>query len=200
MNNSPHCLTTIYDLRESKAKQRLLALPNINPDGTTPWIHKIDFLKLGFKTGNGMIRHGIPEGFPKGMLWEKHPEKGPIQKIRCLGFTDKPQLKHSIRADIHKIISSRPCIISGSTVNVEVDHKAGNKHHPLHIHVDDTANQTLDDFQPLIKALNDIKREACKKCIASGSRPERPPFLGGGPMKPGEGCYGCFWMQPELYS
>ena len=193
-------MTTIYDLRESKAKQRLLALPNITPKGECPWIYQIDFLKYGFKTGNGMFRHGIPEGFPKGMQWERFPVKGPVQRIRCLGFTDKPQLTHKIRTDIRKEISAKPCIITGSTANVEVDHRAGNKQHPLHIHVDDVDKQSVDDFMPLCRALNQIKREACKQCIASGSRPERPPFLGGGPMKPGEGCNSCFWMQPELYS
>lgn len=147
-----------------------------------------------------MFRHGIPEGFPKGMQWERYPAKGPVERVRCLGFTDKPQLTHRIRGDIHRAISSKPCIITGSTANVEVDHRAGNKQHPLHIHVDDVDKQTVDDFMPLCRALNQIKREACKQCVASGSRPERPPFLGGGPMKPGEGCNGCFWMQPELYA
>ena len=147
-----------------------------------------------------MFRHGIPEGFPKGMQWERSPAKGPVQKIRCLGFCDKPQLTHKIRSDIRKEISSKCCIITGSTANVEVDHRAGNKQHPLHIHVDDVDKQSVDDFMPLCRSVNQIKREACKQCVASGSRPDRPPFLGGGPMKPGEGCYGCFWMQPELYS
>ena len=147
-----------------------------------------------------MFRHGIPEGFPKGMLWKRVPDKGPVQKVRCLGFTDTPQLTHQIRADIRKVISKLPCTITGSTANVEVDHRAGNKQHPLHIHVDDVNKQAVEDFMPLCRSVNQIKREACKQCVATGSRPERPPFLGGGPMKPGEGCNGCFWMQPELYS
>ena len=192
-------MKTIYDLRDSKAKQRLLRLPGIQPNGECPWISQIDFLKYGFKTGNGMMRHGIPEGFPKGMLWETERQGNAIVRIRCLGFTDKPQLTHRIRSDIRKEISSKPCIITGSTVNVEVDHRAGNKQHPLHIYVDDVSKQSVDDFMPLCRALNQIKRETCKQCIASGTRPNQPPFLGGGPMKPGEGCNGCFWMHPELY-
>lgn len=190
---------TIYNLRESKAKQRLLALPGITPYGLTPWIYKEDFFLYGFKTGNGMMRHGIPEGFPKGMQWQVERKGNAILRVRCLGFTDKPQLTHHIRSDIRKVISQQPCIITGSTSKIEVDHRAGNKQHPLHIHVDDVDKQSVDDFMPLCRSLNQIKREACKQCVASGSRPERPPFLGGGPMKQGEGCNGCFWMQPELY-
>ena len=147
-----------------------------------------------------MFRHGIPEGFPKGMLWERQPIKGPVQRIRCLGFIDAPQLTHKIRSDIRNEINSKPCIITGSTVNVEVDHRAGNKLHPLHIHVDDVEQQTVDDFMPLTRGINQIKREACKKCIASGERPNLPPMFGGGPMKPGEGCNGCFWFEPESYA
>ena len=147
-----------------------------------------------------MFRHGIPEGFPKGMTWERYPVKGPIQRIRCLGFNEDPQLTHVIRADIRKKISSQPCIITGSSVNVEVDHRAGNKTHPLHIHVDDVEQQQLSDFMPLCRAVNQIKREACKQCVATGSRPSEPPFLGGGPMKTGEGCHGCFWYSPETYN
>lgn len=146
-----------------------------------------------------MFRHGIPEGFPKGMEWERYPAKGPVQRIRCLGLTDKPELTHQIRSDIRRQISSQPCILTGSTVNVEVDHRAGNKLHPLHIDADDLNKQKVSDFMPLCRSVNQIKREACKQCIASGERPCTPPLFGGLPMKTGEGCNGCFWFEPELY-
>ena len=137
------------------------------------------------------------------MLWEIEREgKGhsKVLRVRCVGLDPTPQrLTHRIRSDIRKVISKQPCIITGSTSSVEVDHRAGNKDHPLHIHTDDVEQQSLEDFMPLNQAINKIKREACKNCVATGQRPERPPFLGGGEMKPGEGCFGCFWMQPELY-
>ena len=146
-----------------------------------------------------MFRHGIPEGFPKGMRWERFPKTGPVQRIRCLGFTDDPQLTHKIRPEIKRVISKQPCIISGSSANVEVDHRAGNKQHPLHLHVDDVDKQTVSDFMPLIRSLNQVKREACKQCIATGTRPDLPPMFGGRPMKQGQGCYRCFWFEPESY-
>ena len=192
-------LKSIYDLQKSKAKQRLLLLPGITPDGHCPWIYQIDFLKYGFKTGNGMMRHGTPEGFPKGLDWEIQREGNAIIQIRCCGFNQDTQLSHRIHSDIRKIISSQPCILTGSTVNVEVDHRAGNKTHPLHIDVDDVDKQKVSDFMPLCRAVNQIKREACKQCIASGVRPNTPPLFGGLPMHPGEGCKGCFWFEPEIY-
>ncbi len=192
-------IKSIHDISDSAAKTRLLKLPHITTDGITDWIHREDFGKYGFNTSNGVMRNGIPEHFPKGMLWERWPEKGTIQKLRCLGFTDEHQYTDKKRTDICKIIKSKPCIITGSTTNIEVDHRAGNKRHPLHIRVDNVDEQTVDDFMPLCRSMNQIKREICKKCIASGSRPEQPPFLGGGPMKQGQGCYRCFWFEPESY-
>ena len=145
------------------------------------------------------MRRGIPEGFPKGMLWERFPSRGPIQKLRCLGFIDSPQLTSRIRGDIRRQLSIKPCTITGSTANVEIDHRAGDKTHPLHIHTDDVDKQKVSDFMPLCRAVNQIKREACKKCVSSGERPPLPPMFGGGPMKQGQGCYRCFWFEPESY-
>ena len=191
-------MKTIYDLPDSKGKERLLLLPNITPEGVTPWIYRIDFGKYGFNTTNGIMRRGTPEHFPKGMQWERFPEKGTIQRLRCLGFSDDFKPEGKIRSDIHKIISKQPCMLTGDT-KVEVDHRAGNKEHPLHQHVDDPEQQQVSDFMPLCREMNQKKREICKKCTATGQRPGVPLLYGGGEMKPGEGCNGCFWMQPELY-
>ncbi len=196
-------LNSIFELKESKAKQRLLLLPGITPDGHSDWIEREDFPRYGFNTYS-FSRRGTPEHFPQGLLWDIVREgKGhsKVLRVRCVGIDPKQDhhIHSTIRSDIRNEIKARPCIITGSNSLIEVDHRAGNKTHPLHIHTDDPNKQTVDDFQPLTKALNDIKREACKKCVATGHRPERPPFLGGGPMISGEGCFGCFWMQPELY-
>ena len=196
-------LNSIFELKESKAKQRLLLLPGITPDGHSDWIEREDFPRYGFNTYS-FSRRGTPEHFPQGLLWEIVREgKGhsKVLRVRCIGIDPEQRvhLTHRIRSDIHKTISAQPCIITGSTSSIEVDHRAGNKDHPLHVHTDDVDKQQLEDFMPLHQSLNKIKREACKQCVATGQRPERPPFLGGGPMISGEGCFGCFWMQPELY-
>ena len=192
-------IKSIHDLRDSASKNRLLSLPHITTDGITDWIDQSEFSTYGFKTGNGTMRRGIPEGFPKGMQWERFPLSGPIQRLRCLGFTDDPHLTSRIRSDIRKELSTKPCTITGSTANVEIDHRAGNKTHPLHIHTDDVTQQKTSDFMPLCRAVNQIKREACKQCVASGERPPLPPMFGGRPMKQGQGCYRCFWFEPESY-
>ena len=146
-----------------------------------------------------MMRHKTPEGFPKGLNWETLRQGNTITAIRCIGFNNDQQLTHRIASHIRSELKDKPCTITGSTANVEIDHRAGDKTHSLHIHTDDVSKQSVDDFMPLCRAVNQIKREACKQCVASGERPDRPPFLGGGPMMSGAGCFGCFWMQPELY-
>lgn len=138
------------------------------------------------------------------MKWEIVREgKGAskVLRVRCIGIDPDhvDDLTNTIDPDIHKIISAQPCLLTGSTANVEVDHRAGNKTHPLHRHVDDPAKQKVSDFMPLCRAINHIKREACKQCIATGTRPNAPALFGGLPMKPGEGCNGCFWFEPESY-
>ena len=146
-----------------------------------------------------MMRHGTPEGFPKGLIWETQRSGTSITHIRCVGFTDKPQLTHKISSAIRQELRDLPCTITGSTANIEIDHRAGNKDHPLHIHSDDVNKQTVNDFMPLTRAINQIKREACKQCIASGERPPLPPMFGQRTMKQGQGCYRCFWFEPESY-
>ena len=177
-----------------------MRLPGISDIGTTHWIDRKDFVLFEFKTF-GCIRRGTPEGFPQGLLWETRRQGRKILAIRAVGFNPEFEKKRndSIRAVIHKKISAMPCIITGTTSQVEVDHRAGNKTHPLHANALSPGTQTEADFMPLCRVINDIKREACKKCCKTGERPALPPFLGGKPMPLGEGCHGCFWYDPESF-
>ena len=53
--------------------------------------------------------------------------------------------------------------VNGTSENtkIEVDHKDGRK---KDMRVSDQSTQRLEDFQPLCKAANDIKRQICKNC------------------------------------
>jgi hypothetical protein len=192
--------SSLRDIPSGAKKNRLLLLPGLTDIGTTDWILRKDFAYLGFKTF-GCIRRGTPEGFPQGLTWETRRHGHKILAIRAVGFDPdfEKVLTNTIRGDIRKYFAGKPCTITGTLTDVELDHRAGNKELPIHSDAVNPATQVADDFMPLCRIINDIKREACKKCTNSGQRPERPPFLGGGAMFPGEGCFGCFWMQPELY-
>lgn len=188
------------DIPESVKKRRLMMLPGICNAGTTQWILRKDFDALGFKTF-GCIRRGTPEGFPQGLLWETRRSGRKILAIRAVGFDpefDKP-LTNTIRSDIRKQFRDMPCIFTGTTTDVELDHRAGNKTHPLHATAVEPATQVAADFMPIARIINDIKREACKKCCANNQRPDLPPLFAHKMQHSGEGCNGCFWFQPELY-
>ena len=181
-------------------------LPNFNQDTATS-----DWLETSY--GNGGFRKGTPVGWPQGYLWQSkrvtakgtviHTEfpksgKGTILAIRTIG---RSQRRHNatIRSDIRQSFLGVPCAMTGSSQDIEIDHRAGNKEHPEHAHASDPSQQQRSDFMPLCRSLNQIKRETCKKCVSSGSRPTPPAMVGKDKMMPGTGCNGCFWFEPELY-
>jgi hypothetical protein len=59
--------------------------------------------------------------------------------------------------------------INGKSENtkIEIDHKDGRKNNER---ISDLKTQKLEDFQPLCKAANDIKRQICKECKATNKR------------------------------
>jgi hypothetical protein len=59
--------------------------------------------------------------------------------------------------------------INGISENtkIEIDHKDGRKND---LHISDLHTQKIDDFQPLCKAANEVKRQICKKCKETDKR------------------------------
>ena len=83
-----------------------------------------------------------------------------------------------MKKDIRDDITARRCVQTGVS-GVECDHKNGRYNAPAQ-------TESVDDFQPLSRTSNLAKREACKKCRATGLRfdPSRLgypiPYLEGG--------------------
>ena len=77
------------------------------------------------------------------------------------------QYSRVIRSDIRQHYGSQPCVVCGTTTNVEVDHKNGLYNNPAVLSVD---TQTMDDFQSLCKHCNDKKRETIKTMRMTGVR------------------------------
>ena len=62
----------------------------------------------------------------------------------------------------------KKCVILGvngfsENTKIEIDHKDGRKED---MRVSDKSTQRLEDFQPLCKAANDIKRQICKSLLS----------------------------------
>ena len=191
--------THIDDIPSGPKKNRLLKLPRLSQLGECDWILRKDFPLFEFKTF-GCIRRGTPEGFPQGLRWATRRQGHKILAIRCTGFDpdfDKP-LSNAIAPHIRKHYKNAPCIFTGTTTDVELDHRMGDKSNPEYARTVDVATQRAADFMPIARIINDIKREACKKCCAGLGRPDPPPLFRA-KRKDGDGCDTCFWAFPEQY-
>lgn len=93
--------------------------------------------------------------------------KNSILFIKLCGFQNLDCINRSVRSDIKNIIQSLPCVHCGTTSNIEVDHKNGlyNDKRVLNINT-----QRLEDFQPLCKHCNDLKRQTIKEMKNTGIR------------------------------
>lgn len=101
------------------------------------------------------------------------------------------------------------CVMLGvrgfsENTRIEIDHKDGRKSDER---VSDAATQKIEDFQPLCKAANDVKRQICKECKASGKRWDAK-LIKGNPYSFYEGdlnyqddlgCVGCYQYDPVEY-
>ena len=87
---------------------------------------------------------------------------------------------------------------------IEIDHKDGRK---CDERVSNPATQVLEDFQPLCKAANDVKRQICKECRQTNKRWDATNILGNPyPFYAGNedynaelGCVGCYQYDPVQY-
>ena len=132
-----------------------------------------------------------------------------IDAIRLNGFKRKDTFSQSIRKDIKDFYKNQRCVMLGikgfsENTKIEVDHKDGRKED---WRVSNPETQRFDDFQPLCKAANDVKRQICKYCKESNERWDATnikgnpyPFYAGDKHYTEElGCVGCYQYDPVEY-
>ena len=179
-----------------------LAQPDQN--GCSRWINTTEFVgkyaDLKFGNGASWARKESTLAKKYKIEFDKTITSGNgIDRIRLVGFNDRDYSQH-IRADIKREISSRRCVVLG-TSKPEVDHKNGMKNEGRVMRNED---QHLSDFQPLSKAANDAKRQYCKECRRTGRRYDAKKlgypmsYYAGGPTHTMEedACVGCYWYDP----
>ena len=96
--------------------------------------------------------------------------------------------------------------VNGTSENtrIEIDHKDGRKNDAR---VSGQETQRLEDFQPLCKAANDVKRQICKRCKESNKRWSAKNisgnpydfYEGGEDYDAALGCQGCYQYDPVEY-
>jgi hypothetical protein len=115
-----------------------------------------------------------------------------------LNHSATPDTARSIKPEILRFIRSRPCALTGSTSGIECDHRSGR--YPPSV---DKDTQVAEEFQPLSKCVNAIKRNACKRCIETRSRFDARSL--GSPIgwivgnDRSSSCEGCFWYNPKAF-
>jgi hypothetical protein len=132
-----------------------------------------------------------------------------IDCIRLNGINTKETFNQNIRQDIKDFYKTQNCVmlgIQGNSENtkIEVDHKDGRKEN---LRISNSETQKFEDFQPLCKAANDVKRQICKKCKETDKRWDAKNIKGN-PYSyyegdedyiPELGCKGCYQYDPVEY-
>lgn len=189
-----------------------LAKPDLN--GYSRWVDVKEFVGeyKNLQLGNGGSWCRRSSSLAKTYIVEFDKSKTPgnsIDAIRLCGFNEESSFNQTIRADIKAYYKNKNCVmlgINGKSENtqIEIDHKDGRKDS---MRVSDMSSQKFEDFQPLCKAANDIKREICKKCKETNKRWDAKN-ISGNPYSFYEGdenytkeigCVGCYQYDPVEY-
>lgn len=191
-------------LRGSILKEIFLCVNPPDEDGFSKEISIEELMNynIGFRTTNGgdWCRSN-QSAIGKEFNVVRIKEKGKIAAIRLDGYNKRLTINQSIRADIVREISAKRCAILDVGTNIEVDHKNGKKDEH---YMNDMANQSLDDFQPLSKAANDAKRSHCKTCVTTGKRYDAKRLGYSVSYTKGDentdNCQGCYWYDPIKFN
>jgi len=163
---------------------------------------------LQFGNGRDWARDGsrFAQTFIVDLDKKNGKENGKILGVKLNGFNEDENTSQQIATWIKNDVSKRPCVILGTTSRVEVDHKAGLKN-DLRV-MGDVKTQRLDDFQPLSKTANVVKRQRCRECKKTRKRFDATTLgypisvLWGGLeldemiSRGADPCGGCYWNDP----
>lgn len=118
-------------------------LSNLNNNCTE---EDLEYYELNIKP-NLILGNGKGKGKGKG--------KG-IKYYKVFGKCDTDAKTRYIRPDIRAYYKNKSCVSCGTNSNIEIDHKNGLYNNPR---INNVSTQTIEDFQPLCKHCNDVKRQ-----------------------------------------
>ncbi|MBR1538905.1 MAG: hypothetical protein IJ636_05295 [Bacteroidales bacterium] len=189
-----------------------LACPD--SQGVSRWVSVTEFIgrfsALRFGNGGSWCRTNSSLAKKYIVEFDKSLTAGnSIDAVRLNGFSKDKSFNQFIRKDIKDYYKDQRCVMLGvkgfsENTQIEIDHKDGRKDD---WRVSSPATQSFDDFQPLCKAANDVKRQICKKCKETNERWDATnikgnpyPFYRGDKRYSEElGCIGCYQYDPVEY-
>lgn len=197
-----------------KKIELFLELAKPDNDGKSRWVSITEFIGKynDLKFGNGGSWCRGSSSLAKKYLIEIDRSVTPgntIDRIRLIGLNESHTFNQRIRPDIKAYYKDQNCVMLGvngksENTKIEIDHKDGRKND---IRVSSIQTQSLEDFQPLCKAANDIKRQICKRCNETDKRWDAKNIKGNpySFYKGSEnystkfGCHGCYQYDPVEY-
>lgn len=191
-----------------------IELAKPDKDGVSRWVKTSEFVghydSLKFGNGGDWCRQSST--LAKKYIIETNKTVTPgnsIDEIRLNGYKRTETFNQAIRQDIRDYYKDQKCVMLGvkgfsENTTIEIDHKDGRKDD---WRVSNPNSQRLEDFQPLCKAANDVKRQICKACKESNERWDATnikgnpyPFYQGDKRYTTElGCIGCYQYDPVEY-
>lgn len=201
-------------MKKRTKTELFLQLAKPNKKGVSRWVSVSEFVGnyKELKLGNGGSWCRASSALAKKYIieFDKSVTRGnSIDKIRLNGFNNSEVFNQNIRQDIKDFYKNENCVMLGvcgisENTKIEIDHKNGRKNDSR---VSNLQTQTLEDFQPLSKAANDVKRQICKRCKETNKR-WNAKNIKGNPYdfyKGDEnftqelGCVGCYQYDPVAY-
>ena len=206
----------LYSRKSTDMTKNELFLELAQPDsnGISRWVLSSEFTgkysDLKFGNGGSWCRAG--SSLAKKYIVEVDKTITPgscIDAVRLNGFRNEDTFNQAIRKDIRDFYREQRCVMLGvrgfsENTKIEIDHKDGRKED---WRVSNPETQNVEDFQPLCKAANDVKRQICKVCKSTNKRWDATnikgnpyPFYEGDSIYTEEqGCVGCYQYDPVAY-
>lgn len=202
----------IYDIEDIvKVPLNKLFLELAEPDekGISRWVNVTEFTgrysSLVHKNGGSWSRKD--SALAKQYIIERDTSITKGSKIDAYRLNGRQSdiVDRPIRADIRQAFKGERCVVTGTGSQIEIDHKAGN--YPERVR--NTETQRKDDFQPLCRSLNLIKRQHCKVCLESKKRFDAKSIHKAVSWAEGREtpcdisserwCKGCYWYDPPKF-
>ncbi len=172
--------------------ERFMAIAKPDAAGFSRVVY-VEELPADMRFGNGAGWARDDSAFGRKYYLDRAKSGGRIISVQMRGLRDGIPAKSPIPPFVRKALAGEPCALMAAG-KTEIDHKAGRGAEMRK----QASELTVDDFQPLSKAANNVKRSHCKDCVAKDKRfdARRLDFAvgwtDGGEEWLGT-CKGCFW-------
>lgn len=182
-------------------------ISNVNASGIGREIQMTELVAISpsFRTTNGGDWCRSNRGYlGRKYVLRRKKTKGKISSVQIIGLNKKQErTTRNVNKIIREELQNNTCCVLGirSSVGMEIDHKNGryNDNDVLN-----TSTQTLDDFQMMSKAVNDAKRQHCKRCHETGKRFDARTLGYSAGWTSGDenstDCIGCYWYDPQTFN